>query len=220
MSPGNQPDSVLEAARKTAAALGLNWSDLQPIYRDLQTNGEDGEASWLPKSQGRRIFTAHPHYVARLLIALGFRSPKMSPSVTNFIAWGLTPEGRDLYSSEWPTAGHEALVIQEFGRLLSDPDAADTLAAVRFDPAEKSITFSYSDGSEDRRFVPSSGGYWRGDQDLFRQRVRKLMDTETRDRMSTSVVIDGAALAEISRTVAWRLTGSPVRAGQSDEADD
>ena len=67
----SKPDSLLAAARRLAEGAGLSWAEVQPYYRALQEPGGSMQTPWLPKSAGRNVWAAHPHFIARLLFALG-----------------------------------------------------------------------------------------------------------------------------------------------------
>ncbi|WP_273699644.1 hypothetical protein [Paracoccus sphaerophysae] len=208
-----KPDSVLDAAKKAADALGLPWADVQPLYRQMQA----GDDPWLPKSVGRKIFTAHPHYIARLLIALGFRS--LTPDAANRIARGLAVEGRGMSLLDWPAANVTGCVEGAFARLLTSPEAAEAVAAVEFDPAEKRILIRYKNGHE-LRFAPTSVGMWPANGDPFREAILEALGSDTRSPFYSVGVITGAALAEISRSVSWRTGPSPIEMADDDTQDE
>lgn len=220
MDPDKQSDSTLEAAKATAAALGLNWTALDPIYRELQ-RPDDQSTGWLPKSSGRTIFTAHPNYVTRLLIGYGFRSPGITPHVANLIAHGLTPDGRSLGMHEWPSSGSVSVVEGVFQRLLTDPDAADEIGQLWFNPAEKSLTITHRNGGPSLRLIPATDGFWTEGRDTFRDQVREALALETGGaKVGSVVVIDGSVLSEIARKVNWRKDMVPVRPAHPGEADE
>ena len=215
MQPTPQDDSVIEAARKTALALDLPWSEVQPIYRALQA--EDGAGgSWLPKSVGRTIFTAHPGYIARLLIALGFRAGGLAPSEANCLARGLTLEGRPMSITDWPAAGVVGPVEAILSRLLTTPEASETVEAVCFDAAAKTITIRHTDGHK-LHLSPTDEGMWSPGWDMHRDAILAVLAQDTARPLSGIGVIDGSVFSKVARTVAWRTGPSPVRHGDDND---
>lgn len=212
------PDSVLEAAKKTAAALDMPWAELQPIYRELQSKDENG-SSFLPKSAGRKIYTAVPEYIKALLIALGFSGSKVSAHDANYIAFGLAPGGREMPIADWPAAGVTTSMQDLFNRFLTDPDEALNLDCISFDPSEKRIAFRFLDGKV-IEYLPASGGYWGEDDVIFRQNILAALRQDTRTAVTRVVEISGKALAQIARDVVWRSSPSPIRFGEAEETDD
>lgn len=212
----NHPDSVLEAAKKTAIALGLPWSEVQPLYRSLQSETDGG--AFIPKSAGRKIFTAHPHYIMRLLVAIGFSGTKISSHDANHITYGLAPDGGVMPQTAWPAAGVAGPLEVLFASLLMDQEQAKNVDSVIFDPSEKRITFYFCNGNV-INYLPASSGLWHDDDDLFRARILAALALNTKSRVSFTVKILGEALAEIASSVIWRTSPSPVRFGDPEEED-
>jgi hypothetical protein len=59
----DEPDSMLAAAKKVAAAARIPWGDVHKVYRTLQPN-------FIPISRGRSIHYAQPDPIASLIIGL------------------------------------------------------------------------------------------------------------------------------------------------------
>lgn len=215
--PQDYPDLVLEAAKKTAAALEMPWAEIQPFYRSLQSDDEGG-CAFLPKSVGRKIFTAHPNYIMRLLVAVGFSGAKISSHDANYITFGLSPQGGVMPTTAWPAAGVAGPLEVLFAQALTDPDQAQSVDCIVFDPAEKRITFRFCNGKI-INYLPASSGLWRDDDTIFRSNVLAALRLNTKSRVSHVVKISGEALAEIARSVNWRTSASPVRIGDPEEED-
>lgn len=193
----DNPHSLLDAAKITAKALGLEWSVVHRYYRELQgpTNMDNG--NWLPKSLGRNIWSAHPHFIARLIIALGSSSTP-AEAFTNVTAIStMTPDGRQRSVTEWDTYFVERLIA----KYLIEPSRLSSLDRIEFDPADNEVVFHSKDGSSERFEAPGSvrnwqrGFYWRG-------------------------VITATVLETIAAEVRWRTYDTPpfgkVRNGEVD----
>jgi len=214
MATDKHPDSALEAAKKTAAALDMPWAEMQPIYRSLQVD-EHG-SGFIPKSAGRKIWTADPNYVKALLIAIGFGGGKISSHTANYLSYGLAPGGGIMSMMDWPAAGITTSLQALFRRFLTDPNEALGLECVAFDPSEKSITFRFLDGKT-IEYLPASGGLWREDDVIFRQNILAALRQDTKSRVTRVVEISGEALADIARNVVWGSSPSPIRIGDAEE---
>ena len=211
------PDSTLEAAKKMAAALHLAWSEVQPIYRELQMPDRDGTA-WLPKSAGRKIWLATPNYLTRLLIAIGFKQGGVSSHMANYISHGLTPGGREFWMTERPVAGIPCPVEAYFETLLFSPSRLAEVKQAEFYPATKEIRILSKSGDQDI-FEPASGGFWADGDVLFRQRVLDAIHMDTGARVSSVTVIAGDAFVEMASNINWR-TNWPVAVAAGGEGDE
>ncbi|WP_299821338.1 hypothetical protein [uncultured Jannaschia sp.] len=209
-------DSLLDAAKKTATALGLGWSDLQQVYRSLQQEDADG-TGWLPKSVGRKIWTAKPSFVAKLVTGYGFNSSAFTPHEGLYLLHGLTRNGGSMPIEDWPSAGVKPPAEKRLAQIVSDPDEAAKIAELRFDAGAKSITIKYVDGSEEV-FAPMSDDPWDADDVVHRRRIIDVLRKET-GPLSTVLRIQGSAIAEIAESVVWDFSGSPMRAGEVSEED-
>ena len=130
MSPST---SLLAGAKLVAEAAKLEWAEVHKFYRDLQTEpsfvrGEQvGPDQWLPKSLGRNIWPAHPHFIARLLIALAASGEASGAREAVQWAAGLTRGGRETgFPSE------QSPLELALARLLTDKAESATVEAVEF----------------------------------------------------------------------------------------
>lgn len=175
------PHSLLDAAKITARAAYVEWATAHRYYRDLQGDPDRDPVVWLPKSLGRNIWAAHPHYIARLLIALGSASipSDAAKSVTAIAA--MTPDGRKRHIVEDDVYFVERAITS----LLVDPEKLAKLDRIEFDPADGEVQIIYQDETVDRFAQPGAtrnwqrGFYWRG---VIRATVLSTIASEVRWR--------------------------------------
>jgi len=210
-----QPHSLLAAARQTAEILGMPWADFFKYYRDLQiepTFDEKGNQTsphnWLPKSQGRNIWAAHPNYIARLLCAIGgTEQPGLARAAVDWTR-DLTPNGRQMHITELPAANVPAPIEEVFFRYLVDPQAASELANVEFRPDELTVIFNLKSGQPIVYARHNKHGEGRSDPP---QRYNGI---------SRRGVIDGLVFVFLARAVVWRRSDqSPLNKGEENDPD-
>lgn len=175
------PHSLLEAAKITAKAIDLEWSIVHRYYRDLQGDPKQDEGPWLPKSLGRNVWAAHPHYIARLLIALGSAATPTEAAQSVTTINRMTPGGRKRHLAETDVY----FVEKAISDLLLDPEKLLTLDHIEFDPTYRSVKIVFQDGSFES-FVEAGtspnwqrGLYWVG---VIRASVLKDIAAEVRWR--------------------------------------
>lgn len=142
----NNPDSLLNAARKVAEITGRPWSAVQPYYKALQGADNDSRDAWLPKSLGRNIWYAHPNYITRLLLALAATTNPAEATATMCWAQELTPSGRKRHLTEEPAANVPIVIESVFFKYLVDAEAAAELLNVEVHPDSKTIIFNLKNG--------------------------------------------------------------------------
>lgn len=183
------PHSLLDAVKITANAAGLEWATAHRYYRDLQgASRSDAEVYWLPKSQGRTIWHAHPNYLSRFLVAIGMTDdPTLACPIVS-ASLQFTPDARDRYEVE----AIEHPVEYCLSSLLADPIAADTVDRVEFDPMKLRIVVYFRNGDEKMFGSPATG----------EQSSRNVV-------MYRRGIIPGAVFSIMSRKINWRID-SPV----------
>ncbi|MGO4389455.1 hypothetical protein AB4Y85_18150 [Microvirga sp. 2YAF29] len=211
-----QADSLLSAAKQVAEFAGLSWSEVQPYYRDLQQEpayspaGEQiSPSNWLPKSQGRNVWAAHPNYISRLLLALaGTSQPSEARAAVEWTR-DLTPEGRALYITELPAAGVPAPIEAELFRYLVDPKTADDLIHIEVQRDTQRVIIVTKSAAEP--IVYRSAG---SDADVLPKLSRLIY---------TRGVIDGEVFRKLASSVKWRAYDEgplkKVQQGQVGEDD-
>lgn len=201
----DKPDSLLTAAKKVAEHSGLPWSHVQKAYADLQVeptymSGEQvGPSNWLPKSVGRNIWAAHPHFVSRLLVALAAASdPSQSREAVQWTR-DLTPDGRPLGITEGDHAGVVNPFEAALTRYLIDPAKAETLAYVEFVSDWRRVLIR---DCNDREEV------WASAEPAY---------PENNPLIRFRGVIAGNLFLKLSQTVRWRRADqSPVTTGDDE----
>ena len=201
-------DSLLAAAKRLAEIAGLQWSEVHPYYRTLQA--EPSGEGWLPKSQGRNIWAAHPHFITRLLVALaGATRPAEASQVVEWVQ-RLTLNGREILNDEEPAANSVSPIEEEFSSYLTNPQKAAELQRVEVQPDTHSIVFTRKTGEQ--VIFSINRGYREGAGD----EPRKFRGIYSRG------VIDGLVFVYLAKTVNWRLRGEAPfqRARQSEAGED
>ena len=133
------PHSLLDASKLLADIANIDWATAHRFYRNLQADPDP----WLPKSLGRNIWHAHPHYIARLLIALSMsESPEGATAAVNAVL-ELTPGGRGRYLTETD----QSLVEMALTQFLIHADQADNVERVEFDPVEVTVAIVFKNGT-------------------------------------------------------------------------
>lgn len=208
-------DSLLDAAKKISEALGVSWPEAQKVYKELQSAGAD---SWLPKSQGRNIWLAHPNYAARLIAGLCFRGSNYSPVEGIFLTHSMTPAGRAMRGNEY-YALHEAPVPFEahMVAVLTESDAASDLIGIEFVPDRKEVAFHHSTGST--VFLPTSRFQWAKASVLYEHGVEKAVSKPAKPGLAVRWFVSGEAIRDIQRAVNWFNGAFPMEHGSSRHAD-
>jgi hypothetical protein len=203
----NPPDSILEAARKLARALQVPWPDLQKTYRKLQEQDPGNFLTWIPKSEGRQIWYAHPNFITRLIVAHAMSGDKISCSDAVLITHGLTADGVD-FQPGYPAANHEAPLEEIFASYLCHPDRAAKLKRIELSSFDKTVAFV-----EDERTVEClrkpCRGIEREDASEFGKALKSVLDGDTFERLSKIAIIDGSVIQELSEQVSWRFGNFP-----------
>lgn len=192
-----EPLSLLAAAKKVAEFAELEWAHVQPYYRALQEPDGEGREVLLPKSIGRNIWAAHPHFITPLLIALATAGhPARSNAAVSWV-YRLTPNGRRMNLDELPAGNVEPPVLREFVRYLTNPEAARQLRHIRFEPSELRVLFTTISG----------------EPKIFRFHISlDKAPGNMRPRapgISTEGRIEGHVIARIAENIAWRSTDTP-----------
>ena len=201
-----KPDSLLNAAKKMATAFEMPWPSMQKTYRALQEKDEF-LTSWLPKSQGRQIWFAHPNFAVRLLLAVGFSGGKVNAHQANYLGYALTENGRKLHLNERPSLeGTEFLSI--LAAHLVDPAKAAAIHEIEFDSGNKTVSVRYCN-EPDQVFQPSGSHEFGLDDDLFENGIAAAMDADTSSPINSKLSISGKAIQEIAATVNWRDQSNP-----------
>jgi len=196
-----KPDSALTSAKKMADIAGLPWSEVQPIYRALQETDETLTA-WLPKSQGRAVFLAHPNYIARLLIALGSFADAKSAHAVVTRAQELTLNGRKKYLSELPGVASRSPIEDIFARILTNPSEADKLQDIEFHPDTPRIIFRWKDETENVFICPNE------------------MPVERARFITKRGLMRCEMFRLLSRSIEWRTGPCPVDFSIASEGED
>ncbi|MHC2108351.1 hypothetical protein [Methylobacterium sp. CM6246] len=199
-----EPMSLLAAAKAVAEIAELPWTQVLAYYRALQEPTGDGTVAWLPKSVGRSVWMAHPHFITPLLIALATAGhPERSNQAVDWV-YRLTPNGRPRNLDELPAAGIEAPVLREFVRYLTDPAEARKLSFIRFEPSDLRV-----------QFVPS-----KGEPATYRFHVSLDKAPGNMRPRVPGISPDGRiaayVMAQIAQTIVWR---TPDRAPFQTSAD-
>ena len=195
-----EPFSLLTAAKLVADVAELPWAHVQPYYRALQEPAGDGQVAWLPKSAGRTIWMAHPHFIAPLLIAVATAGHADRSNAAVDWVYRLTPPGRRRNGSAVPEPGIEAPVLREFVRHLTDVDAARGLRHIKFEPSDLQVMFTPYEGEPTvYRFHVSL--------DKVPGNMRPRVPGISQDGR-----IAGHVMARIAESVAWREPNTaPIR---------
>lgn len=193
----SKPDSLLTAAKRLAGIAGMSWSEVQPYYRALQEGDGSEGSGWLPKSLGRNIWAAHPHYITRLLIALAGADHFSKACETIEWARELTPDGRPRHLTEEPASGVPLIIEWHLSPFLVDPTAARELVNVEVRPDEGRIIFN----------TKSQGAI------VFARPHRPKSDADRVPRPFQGIhrrgVIEGSVFVDLALRINWRTSDQP-----------
>ncbi|WP_138058677.1 hypothetical protein [Sulfitobacter geojensis] len=201
-----QPDSLLDAVKKTATALDLPWPTVQKIYRNLQEQDDFG-TFWLPKSQGRKIWFAHPNFVTSIILAVGFSQSRLTAHQSAYLGHILTPNGRPVEITERATPNY-SIFIELMGDILTNPEKAGHVDKLTFSGGDKSVSIHFVTGETTNFALDGSFETSFGD-DAFDSGILAAAGVETYSRTNFNVSIDGAAFVEIANTVTWKTAATP-----------
>lgn len=198
----NEPDSLLNAARKVAEIAGFPWATVQAYYKALQEPAGKDHLIWLPKSVGRNIWSAHPNFITRMLIALAATTNPAEASDAVRWAQELTPEGRKRYLTEEPAANIPVLIESAFFKYLVDEKAAAELANVEVHPDSKTIIFNMKTGQSVIYRPHYKIGEGRDEP------AKPFVGIQRRG------IIDGLVFVFLSKSIKWRRSDqAPVETG-------
>lgn len=195
-------DSVLEAAKKTAEALRLPWPEVQKIYRSLQEDDPATHSGWIPKSKGRTIWYAHPNFIGRIISAYSLSGGDFSYHNAVTLTHGLALEGRN-FQFGYPASGMVAPFEGQMASYLCNTQSASKLRRIEFSLSEKEVTF-VEEGRRLRFIVKECPRVITGNATLFEQAIHEVQNKPFSQRVSRTVVVDAAAIQELSETVNWR----------------
>ncbi len=195
-------DSILNASKKLATVAGLRWAEVQPYYRALQESGGRYSSPWLPKSSGRQVWAAHPHYVLRLLIALACApTPSDSHEAVEWV-FDTLPGGRDRQMTERHAANRVPIIEQVLSAYLTNEEDAADLVQVEFQPDRQRVVVVTKSQGEQLFALPA-------DESIAAQ-------AQSVGIVRRSVIL-GSVFVALQREIAWREDGNPLLVFASSE---